>query len=52
MIEPITEANYLIVGDLFSKNLLIFEIIASVFPFVIQIVIVTELNIKPGNLIS
>ena len=31
MIEPITEANSLITG-LFSKNLLIFETIDSVFP--------------------
>ena len=32
MIEPITQANSLITGDLFSKNLLIFETIDSVFP--------------------
>ena len=51
MTEPITEANSLIVGDLFSKNLLI-KIIASVFPLVIEIVIVTELNTKPRNSIS
>ena len=52
MTEPIAEANSLIFGDLFSKNLLIFETIASVFPFIIEIVIVTELNTKPGNSIS
>ena len=43
-IEPTTEADSLIVGDLFSKNPLTFKTIDSVFPFVIEIGIVTELN--------
>ena len=51
MTEPITEANSLMVGNLFSKNLIL-KIIASVFPFVIEIGIVTKLNTKPGNSIS
>ena len=47
MTEPATEDNSLIVGDLFSKNPTSFEKIASVFLFVIEIVIVTEFNTKP-----
>ena len=43
-IEPTTEVDSLIVGDLFSKNSLTFKTIDSVFPFIIQIGIVTELN--------
>lgn len=43
-IDPTTEADSLIVGDLFSKNPLTFKTIDSVFSFVIEIGIVTELN--------
>ena len=46
MYEAITEANSIIIGDLFSKSLFGFKTIASVFHFVIETVIFTELNIK------
>ena len=46
MYEAITEANSSIIGDLFSKSLFGFKTIASVFHFVIETVIFTELNIK------
>ena len=49
MTEPVTEDNFLIVGDLLSKSLISFETIASVFYFVIEIAIVTKLNTKPKN---
>ena len=51
-IEPITEASFLIVADLFSKILQAFKTIVSVFPFVIGIFVVTELNTKLKNSIS
>ena len=47
MIEPITEANSQNAGDLFSiKKSSNFQKTASGFPFVIETVIVTELNTK------
>ena len=49
MTEPVTEDNFLIVGDLLSKSLISFETIATVFYFVIEIAIVTKLNTKPKN---
>ena len=44
MIEPATEADSLIVEDLFSKTLLTFKTIDSVFSYVIEIGIVAGLN--------
>ena len=44
MIEPTTEADSLIVEDLFSKTLLTFKTIDSVFSYVIEIGIVAGLN--------
>ena len=52
MVEPITVANSQNFWYLFSKSSLIFKTIASVFPFVVEIVIVTELNTKLRNSIS
>ena len=42
MTESIPGANSLIVGDLLIKSLLTFKTIASIFLFVIEIVIVTD----------
>ena len=52
MYEAITEANSSIIGNLFSKSLFGFKTIASVFHFVIETVIFTELNIKTWNSLS
>ena len=52
MTESIPGANSLIVGDLLIKSLLIFKTIASIFLFVIEIVIVTEQNTNPRNSVS
>ena len=52
MVEPITVVNSQNFWYLFSKSSLIFKTIASVFPFVVEIVIVTELNTKLRNSIS
>ena len=46
MVESITVANSQNFWYLFSKSSLIFKTIASAFPFVVEIVIVTEWNTK------
>ena len=47
--DPTTDANFLIVGDGFCKNVLIFNKICSAFSLLISIVIELESIINPRN---